>query len=417
MKHPDVIVVGGGVIGICSAYFLAQSGHKVQVLDRGSIGGGSSFANAGLIVPSHATPLSRPGVIGAGLKWLLDPASPFYIRPRLDLDLLAWLWRFYRASRPAQTRRGLLALHDLSTASAELFARLVETENLDCGYQRHGLLMPCRTHAGFDAELEDAARLQAASIQADILNGAQAKRLEPALRSDLPGAVFFPEDAHLDPQAFVVALADRAAALGVELCPGEEVLRMRRSSGGVIQVETAQGIRRPGTVVLAAGAWSVALARPLGLSLPVQAAKGYSLTYAKTKDGPARPLLLVEDRVAVTPLGDRLRLAGTLEFSGLDLALSRGRLEAVAAALPRYLDVDPVTVEAAQPWAGLRPVTPDGLPLIGEARQQKNLLVATGHAMLGMALGPVTGKLVAEMVSGALPSLDVSPYQVNRFEG
>ncbi len=415
MKHPDVLVIGGGVIGICTAYFLARTGRKVTVLDQGSIGGGSSFANAGLIVPSHATPLPRPGVVGAGLKWLLDPGSPFYIRPRLDPDLFSWLWRFFQASRPAQTHRGLRALAALSAASADLCAELVESERLDCHYERAGLLLPCRTEAGFEEEIKDAARLRDVGIRAEVLTGEEAARIERVLRPELPGAVYCPDDAHLDPQAFVAGLASRAESLGAALCPDQAVRQIRRTGQGQLEVETAAEVWSPACVVLSAGAWTSPLARQADVRLPVQPAKGYSLTYPAGVESPQKPMLLVEDRVAVTPLGDRLRLAGTLEFTGLDLTLSPRRLDAVAEAPPRYFSKQQSPTDAAQAWAGLRPVTPDGLPLIGPVAGAENLLVATGHAMLGMALGPITGKLVSEMVNKETLSLDVSPYQADRF--
>ncbi len=412
---PDVVIIGGGVIGVCAAYELTGLGYKVTVLDRGAIGSGSSYGNAGLIVPSHVIPLPRPGVLSQGLKWLLDPASPFYIRPRLDLSLFTWLWRFRRASTARQMRNGMQAMQHFADAGQDIFLDLIDREALVCGYETAGLLLLYRTLAGLQAGLEEAALLEGAGVAARAVDGEELRAQEPLVRPDIVGGIYLPADAHLNPADFVQGLAARVAARGGQLCPHTAVEGFTTAGGRIVGVRTATGEVVPRHVVLAAGAWSPQIARDLALELPVQAAKGYSLTYKAPPVGPRLPLLLEEARVAVTPLGPLLRFAGMLEFAGLDLSINPRRTAAIAAAPGQYLDLDVPALEQVEVWAGLRPVTPDGLPLIGRAPGLENLVVATGHAMLGMSLAPVTGKLVADLVSRQTPLFDPYPFRLDRF--
>ncbi len=414
-SNPDVLVIGGGVIGVCAAYELTRLGFTVSVLDRGAIASGSSFGNAGLIVPSHVIPLPRPGVLAQGLKWLLDPDSPFYIQPRLDGALLSWLWRFRRASTAHQMRRGMQAMQHFADAGQEVFADLIAREKLACGYEAAGLLLLYQTLTGFEAGLEEAELLESAGVTARAMNVEEVRAQEPIVRQDIAGGIYLPADAHLNPVDFVQGLAARVAERSGQLCPFTEVVGFTRANGRITGVRTTAGEIVPDHVVLAAGAWSPQIARELELSLPVQPAKGYSLTYKAPLASPRLPLLLEEARVAVTPMGPLLRFAGMLEFAGLDLTINPRRVAAIAAAPGQYLDLDVPALEEEEIWAGLRPVTPDGLPLIGRAPRLDNLVVATGHAMLGMSLGPVTGRLVADLVSRRTPIFDPHPFRVDRF--
>jgi D-amino-acid dehydrogenase len=413
-----VVVVGGGVIGICAAYYLARAGASVTLLERADIAAGSSHGNAGLIVPSHAVPLAAPGVLGRALRWMADPESPFRIKPRLDPALVAWLWRFQRHCTAAHVRRALPVIRDLSEASLALYGELAALPGLDFGFRRDGVLSVCRTAAGLEAARHEAAMLEAAGLGAKILDAASARALEPALADGIAGALHFPGDAHLTPDRFVHGLAGVLATMGARVRTATEVLGFERAGRRVTAVETTRGALACDEVVVAAGAWSPGLGRALGLSLPVQPAKGYSVTYEAPPDGPRMPLLAAEARFAVTPMrtetGPVLRLGGTLELAGLDLAVDRRRVDALRRAGPRYvtLPVEPPLVEI---WRGLRPCTPDGLPLLGRPRAWDNVVVATGHAMIGMSLGPVTGMLVAQLVTGVRPALAVAPLHPDRF--
>jgi D-amino-acid dehydrogenase len=413
-----VVVIGGGVIGVCAAHYLREAGARVTLVERGEIASGSSYGNAGLIVPSHSVPLAAPGVLWRGIKWMRNPESPFYIKPRLDRELFAWLWRFRAACTDAQVDRAIPVIRDLSRASLALFEALAKIPGLDFGFRRDGLISVYRTEAGLADGRHEAHVLESRGIVAKVLDGRAARDLEPALTDEVVGVVHFPDDAHLTPDRFVRGLARVAEANGVEICPSTEVLGARRRGRRVTALDTTRGTLDCDQVVLAAGAWSPALGRELGLSMPIQAAKGYSVTYEMPAKGPRMPMLLGEARVGVTPMqtehGPVLRFAGTLELAGLDLSVNRRRVDAIRRAAPRYvrLETEPRIVEI---WRGLRPCTPDGLPFIGRPRALDNVVVATGHAMIGVSLGPVTGKLVAELVTGPPPMLDVTPLDPDRF--
>jgi D-amino-acid dehydrogenase len=410
----DVLVIGGGVIGVCAAYYLAGQGQSVTLVDQVDVAAGCSYGNAGLIVPSHSVPLAAPGALAQGLRWLLDPDSPFYVKPRFDFALLAWLWRFGAASRAGSMRRAIPVLRDLSQASLALFDELASLDGLEFGYQKKGCLLLYTTRRGYEGGLAEARLLNEFGVEARTLDAAQARELEPCLLPAVAGGVYFPADAHLRPADFVQSLAARAEQMGVRIWPRTEVLDFETSGRRVVSVKTTRGDIAPAQIVLAAGAWSPTLTRNLRLNVPIQAAKGYSITLKRPEPCPTIPLLLGEARVAVTPMGDVLRLAGTLELAGLALSINLRRVAAIQraaqACLPGLAQVEPLEI-----WRGLRPCTPDGLPIVGRARAYDNLIIAAGHAMLGMSLGPITGKLVAQLACGQQTDMDVHPLRLDRF--
>lgn len=307
-----VVIIGGGVIGISAAYYLARSGIAVTVIDKGEVADGSSYGNAGLLCPCHSTPLAAPGVLTQGLKWLLDSESPFYIKPSLDPDLLGWLWRFRRFCNQKAFDRAVPLLRDLQRASLQLYRQIVEQEGLACHFEQRGGLALYRTAEGFAHGQEEAAQLAGFGLRVSVLEPAAALALEPAVRPDIAGALHFEEDAHITPHLFVQGLARAAERRGAKILTGTEVLGFDRKGGRVTAVRTAQGKIEAEQVVLAAGAWSARIGRELGLRLPLQPAKGYSVTLARPAALPHRYLYLGEAKVAVTPMGGQLRLAGTL---------------------------------------------------------------------------------------------------------
>lgn len=408
-----IVVVGGGVVGVCSAYYLAQRGLGVTLVEKGDIAAGSSYGNAGLIVPSHSVPLAAPGVLRQGLRFMLDPDGPFYIRPRPSRALVRWLLRFRRACTEEHVRRSLPIIRDLSRASLGLYRELAALPGLEFGFRQDGVLAVFRTAAGLEHGRQEAAVLDAGGIAAKVLDAEGARALEPALRPDIAGGVHFPDDAHLTPDRFVRGLARVAEGLGARLLTGTEVLGFTGRAGRIATVETTRGDLAADQVVLAAGSWSGHLAAGLGLDLPLEPAKGYSVTCEQPLSGPRIPLLLGESRVAVTPMGDTLRFAGTLELAGLDLTINRRRVAAIQRAVPHYLSEERYTVREI--WRGLRPCSPDGLPYLGRPARHDNLIVATGHAMIGVSLGPVSGALVAQIATGEAPMLDLAPLRPERF--
>jgi D-amino-acid dehydrogenase len=404
----DIVVIGGGVIGACAALELAQRGAKVTLLERGPrLASGCSEGNAGLICPSHAEPLASRTALAEGLRSLLDRDGAIAVHPRPALA--PWVARFIAACTTAQERAGTRAIRSLSQASLlrhEELAREYAT-----GVERRGTLNVYETEARFEH-----GRRAAEGAKAEIMSGSDAIAFEPALRGPLVGAIYYPDELSGDPLTFVEAIGRAAEAAGVVIRTGVYARTLSASGGRVDRVETNDGMLDAGTVVLAAGVWSPLLAARLGLSIPVVSGKGYHLDYAATKGDPRVPLFLQEPRVVATPMAGKLRLAGTLELGGLDLTLNDRRAEAVRRAGVRHvsgLDARSVTHR----WSGLRPCAPDGLPIVGRPRSYANLVLATGHAMMGFTLAPVTGVLVADVVSGSRPSHDITLFDPDRFAG
>ena len=411
---PDVLVIGGGVIGVCSAYYLAQRGLEVALIEKDEIASGCSYGNGGLIVPSHAMPLASPGALGNGLRWMLDSASPFYIKPRLDMALIHWLITFALASRPSNMLRSLPILRDLLFASRSLYDELAQSAGFDFGFSGRGSLLVCLSHHAFEHEKEETHLFERFEIPFQVLSQDEVHALEPALSPQVIGGIYYPRDGHIDPARFVIGLAEKAEDLGAQVWTKTEALKLDMSQGRITTVHTTRGVFHPKQIVLATGSWSPGIARSLKLRIPIQAAKGYSVTLENPAVTPKLPLLFSEASVVVNPLGDSLRIAGTLELAGMDFSFNSRRIEAIKKASRAYL---PGLEEAKliEIWRGLRPCTPDGLPIIGHSKDFSNLIIAAGHAMLGMSLGPITGKLVSQLVLGEKTDLNLAPLAASRF--
>jgi D-amino-acid dehydrogenase len=410
-----IVIVGAGVIGISAAYFLARKGLPVTVIEKGDVASGSSFGNAGLLCPCHSTPIAMPGVLTQGLRWLLDAESPFYIKPRLDRDLINWLWRFRSYCNQAAFERAVPLIRDMQRASLDLYRELIDREALACNFAQNGGLVLYRTESGFEHGRHEARQMQQFGLQMTILNAAQARALEPGIHTQVCGAVHCEEDAYLTPHLFVQGVAQAAQAAGATILPHTEILGFEVKNKRITAVKTTYGNSRPRQVILAAGAWSAPIARQIGVNFPMQPAKGYSISVKRSANSPRRYLYLGEARVAVTPMGDTLRYAGTLELAGFDFTINERRVNAIHNAASAYLD-QVGSIEEAQIWRGFRPCSPDGLPYIGRSRHITNLVVGTGHAMLGISMGPITGKLLAQIVIEQELSIELDPFRIERFD-
>jgi D-amino-acid dehydrogenase len=414
-----VVIVGGGVIGLCTAYYCMRRGLAVTLVERSpERRDGCSFGNAGMLVTSHFVPLAAPGMVALALKWMWNPASPFYVKPRLSPELLAWGYRFWRAATPEHVRRCAPLLRDLSEASHRCFEELAALPGSDFGLVRKGLLMLCRTRHALHEESETAEMGRALGIRAEILDGKAVAALDPGIRMEVEGAVYFPGDRHMTPDRFVDEMQARLAANGVEFAWNTEVTGWRiEQDRHVRAVATRDGREIEGDeFVLAGGSWTPRVARDLGLTLPIEAGKGYSLTLSAPPRLPAICAILTEARLAVTPMGRALRFAGTMEIAGLDEAISPVRVQGIiAAATTYYPEITAADFAGIAPWRGLRPCSPDGMPYLGRTRRYANLSVAAGHAMMGMSLGPVTGLLIAEILSGETPSVDLTLVSPDRY--
>lgn len=408
-----VIILGAGVIGLSTALYCARRGMQVTLIDqKPAQRDGCSFGNAGMIVPSHFIPLAAPGMVGLGLKWMWNPESPFYIKPRQDADLLAWGLHFWKASTPQRVAAAAPVLRDLSLLSRQCF----EDIGLDFGLVKNGLLMLCKQQQTLDEEAHMAAQANALGIPAQVLDARATAALDPGVTMDVCGSVFFPKDCHLPPARFIAALEAELQRLGVQFLWETEVRGFAVENHALRAVETSQGPVESHEVVLCGGVWSAVLAKDLGLRLPMQAGKGYSLTLPHPRQLPALCSICTEARLAVTPMDGALRVGGTMELAGIDESITHRRVHGITRAFPTYF---PAFLESdfaeVKPWSGLRPVSPDGMPYIGRTRRWKNLTLATGHAMMGLSLAPATGKIVSGLLCGENPPVALDLMSPDRF--
>ncbi len=429
-----VLIIGGGVIGLSCAYYAAQRGYQVTVIDRNpKERNGCSFGNAGMIVPSHFVPLAAPGMVALGLKWMWNPESPFYIRPRLNLDLFSWAFRFWRAANARQVSKAAPLLRDLSFASRACFEELADANSGlgDFGLVKRGLLMLCQTPHTLEEEVHFAARARELGVPVEVLDAKQTAALDPGITMSVAGSVFFPKDAHLAPNRFMSELQSGCERRGVSFRWNCEVAGVRLGKGRLDTVRVTPAAQGPATTVpeqaahceveadefvLAGGAWSPAFASELGLNLPMQAGKGYSLTLPRPPQLPQLCSILTEARVAVTPMGTSLRIGGTMELDGLNEDINPRRVSGIIRSaqcyFPKFSEVD---FQDITPWCGLRPCSPDGLPYLGRARRLSNVTLATGHAMMGLSLGPITGLIAARLLSQEPAGFDLSLLSSDRF--
>lgn len=393
----DVAVIGAGAVGASIAFELGRRGRQVVVLEQGpGWAAGCSWGNAGLICPSHAGPWATAQDVAQAARWMLRKDSPLGIRP--SATLLPFLGRLLAARERTVLRATELSRRMCSDSLA--LHESMSQHGIDTGFRRTGLLDVYATARGLDRGAEGVKRHRQAGVRCTVMDRADVHALEPALEQEVSGGVFFPDEAHCDPVRFVEAVGSAAGLVGATLHAETKVLEMAKVDLGV-ELTTTTGVVRAGTVVVAAGAWSEPISRRLGRSIPLQSGKGYMVDLSDEEHRPLeRPLMLQEARIAVTPLEGRLRLSGTMQFAGLDESIDLRRVTAIRRESMRML---PGWEGAAisRIWSGLRPCTPDGLPIVGWLRRDMPIVLATGHAMLGLTLAPITGKLVADLLEGS----------------
>ncbi len=410
----DVAIVGGGVIGLAVARELARRGAAVIVLERDRIGHACSYGNAGWLTPSLAVPLPAPGLVWKATKWLFDPESPFYIQPRFDLGLATWLIRFLAATKRERFERGTRALVEICRWSVDAWQELSANGSDDFGFERAGLLAIYESEKSFAAGRGNAELVSKSGVPFELWSSEQVREREPAVIGDQVGAVFYPEDAHCVPYRAVAALAGDAEQAGARLLEDAEVFGVEISNGRAGTLATTRGRVAADQIVIATGAWSKRFGAKLGLNVPVLGAKGYTLLVPRLEHHPVRSLMLAERKLAINPHADQLRISGTLELVDEDLSITRRRVNSIVRGARGMLDLpDPLPV--VELWRGLRPCTPDGLPMIGRARGLANVWLATGHQMTGLKTGPGSGRLLAELMSGEKPSFDPTPFRADRY--
>ncbi len=411
----EIIIIGAGIIGLCTAYYLTKEGFKVTILEQGDLINNCSSGNAGMIVPSHFVPLSAPGMISKGIKWMFDSKSPFYVKPSLNLDLISWGLKFWKHANQQHLEKTAIPLRDLHLLSKALYTELDKEPALDFGLAHKGILMLYKNAATGEEEIHLAKKAQDLGLEVDILNAEQTQALEPDTKLDILGSVHYKCDSHLYPNHLVKQLVTFLKNSGVEILTNCKVNGFQLVNGNIKSVSANNLSYEADQVIMTGGSWLPELAKKAGLNIPIMPGKGYSFM-VEPHEKIHHPSLLLEARVALTPMNGQLRFGGTMEIAPINHKINLNRVEGIVKSIPKYYPNYAVSMpEIDKIWYGFRPCSPDGLPYIGYAKTIKNLIIAGGHGMMGVSLGPVTGKLVAELVSGSKLSLDISMYRADRF--
>jgi len=411
----NIVIIGGGIAGLCSAYYLNKAGHQVTVIDKGDITSGASFVNAGYITPSHIIPLASPGMIAKGIKMMFNSASPFYMKPRLDVDFLKWSWYFHKSSTKAKVEKAIPVIKEINLISSDLFSEIKNSGDLgDFQLERKGLLMLYKTEASYLHEKDVADRASFLGLEVSELNKEELKMLEPNINIDAEGAIHYKCDGHTTPTEIMPKMLNYLKSKGVLVQTNEKVVDIITIGDRIKEVITINNTYKPDEVVLAAGSWSGELSKKLNLKLSLQGGKGYRINVERDT-GITIPAILMEAKMAVTPMKGFTRFAGTMEFSGNNDIVRKERVLAIAKGAHSFypeLEINTLEIESAK--TGLRPVSPDGLPYIGRSKSVKNLTIATGHAMMGWSLGPATGKLVSEILDNKKTVMNISAFSPER---
>lgn len=410
----EIIIIGGGIIGLSCAYFLHKSGHQVTVIDQSKMDGGASYVNAGYLAPSHMIPLSAPGVMKQGIKWMLDSKSPLYIKPRLNADLIKWSWAFNKSCNSKHVARVIPVMREIAVMGRDLYDQIKQEEGFDFQLEKKGLFMLCQTEQTLYHELELVETAHKEGLVARAVSATEVRQMMPGTQLDIVGATYFECDHHTTPGAFMNELKTYLVNAGVVIRQEEKVVDVGVENNEITFVKTDKEQLKAEAYVLAAGSWTSMLSRKLTIPLLLQAGKGYRLE-TTTPTGITYPSILAEAKIAITPMSGCTRFAGTMEIAGINDHINTQRVDAIAEGVQRYFpEVSITPEEKAQAASGLRPVSPDGMPYIGKSKKCKNLTIATGHAMMGWSLGPSTGKLVQEVIDEVTPSMDMTLFHPDR---
>lgn len=412
--NKEIIIIGGGIIGLCCAYYLQKEGHKISIIDQSNLEEGASYVNAGFLSPSHIIPLSAPGVMKQGIKWMFDKSSPLYIRPRLDLDFIKWTFAFNKSCTTKHVTKAIPIIRDITLLSQELYANLKKEEELQFHFENNGLLMLCQSEKMLEEEIKVAEIARQYGVEASEISLEDLSKLEPNVIINAKGATYYKCDSHMTPQEFMSDMKSYLKRCGVRFFTNEKVSDIVLDKGYITSIVTSRKNYQADEFVLAAGSWSSLLSKKLDLPLLLQAGKGYRIN-TKQYTGISIPAILSEAKVAVTPMNGYTRFAGTMEIAGINHDINKARVDAIANGVTNYYPEIILNGEDKKGvQAGLRPVSPDGLPYIGKSKKCKNLTVATGHAMMGWGMGAATGKLVSEVISEKRMSLNIDAFNPDR---
>lgn len=410
-----VIVIGAGAVGLASAYALRKAGCEVTVIDEAPLAAKASGHNAGWLIPSMSTPVPAPGMMLQAIKWMVQPDSPLYVTPSLKPSFLGFMLRMLRSCTEQRFREGSEVLAGLSATALADFDELV-AEGVEFEQHEQPLAMLFTDASHVDGRVRELELLDGKlpGFSWNHMGERELREHLPGLSDSVVAGIESRGDRSVDPGSFVTGLADACARLGVEVRLGTAAT-LERGPGGATAVRVGDETLRADKIVVAAGAWTNEVLRGIGERVPLQSGKGYGYDFPVVPGGPTKPLYLAEAKVAITPLDTKVRLAGTMGFGGLDETIKRRRAGGILTGVSSYFEGWPDLEQAPVPWTGLRPMTPDGVPIIGPLAKHPNVLVATGHVMLGISLAPTTGKLIAELATGAANPERLRSLSADRF--
>ncbi|QNN43809.1 NAD(P)/FAD-dependent oxidoreductase [Pedobacter roseus] len=410
-----VLIIGGGIVGLTSAYYLQKKGYEVTILDKGDITDNCSFGNAGMIVPSHFVPLAAPGMLKQGIRWMFDSKSPFYVRPSLNGNLINWGLKFMKYATAKHVSQSAEPLRDLSLLSKKLYEDLAKEPDFDFELTHNGILAYYKTEKAGEEEAHLAARAIELGLDMAVLSAAECSVLQPDLKLDVLGAVHYRCDAHLYPAKLMNALLKYLTANGVKIERGKEVDKIETAGNRIMKVFTGNEAWDADQYVIATGSWSPAVAKMADIKISLMPGKGYSFMEPEPQNRLTIPALLCEARVAITPMNGQIRYGGTMELDKINTRINMQRVKGIVESVPAYFpDLKPAIPAEKDIWYGFRPSSPDGLPYIGRSNKRENLVIATGHGMMGLSLGPATGLLVSQLIDGAATELELKPFVVAR---
>lgn len=413
----NVLIIGGGIAGLSSAYYLRKTGWEVSVLDQGDFLDNCSYGNAGMIVPSHFTPMAAPGMISQGIRWMFNSRSPFYVKPSPSRSLISWGMKFIKNANEKHVNTSAPAIRDLNLFSSSLYDELSRELDHSFGLEKKGILMLYKTARTEEEEIHLAHTARELGLDVSVLSKQELDALEPDVRLDVRGAVHYKCDGHLYPQALMSALRKKLESGGVKFYPHEEVVDVVRSHGKITLLETGSGKKfSADRFVFTAGARLQELAKIAALRIPVMPGKGYSFMTGAFEGKVRHPALLLEARVALTPMNGQVRIGGTMELASINPSINRKRVEGIVRSVPQYYpDFNLPFPEDSAIWHGFRPCSPDGLPYLGNSAKLENLTIAGGLGMMGLSLGPAVGKTVADLINGERTGSDIRLFNPERF--
>ena len=416
MSHSNVIIIGGGAIGLSTAYYLNRSGLSVTIVDANEPNSEiiCSWGNSGMIVPSHIVPLAAPGVIKQGLKWLLDAESPFSIELKPSLEMLSWLLKFRKAANSNHVESGAKLLQELGLRSRKLYLDI--GEKIDIGLETNGILMLCNSESAMEEEFKISKMARDLGMEAIDLDQSGVQKLETGMRVDVKGGVHYPLDCNIDPVLFMDLMKTYLIQNGVTINYKKPITEIIVNQNRVESVKSNDESWSADYVVLSAGSFSSKLVKQIGLKMPLMSGKGYSYTLESPKTKPSVPAILIEARIASTPMGKKWRFGGTMTVTDSNRLINKKKLYAMARYVKNYYpEYESSWVHGFKPWVGLRPLSADGIPYIGSFKKIPNLIAATGHAMMGISMAPVTGEIINNIILGQKSNFNLKMLSPDRF--